>query len=86
VIELFGEKKSEDPPFRLHESARPFARLKADISGIPTRQLPYQQGADGRLYYVLKFQVEVVYESASTKYALNYEGEFRCMLWLVHFG
>lgn len=50
------------------------ARLKADMSYIPASELTQRMGKDGKMYYVVYYEIEMTYSSASTKYALVYKG------------
>ena len=49
-------------------------KVTADFSRIPTHNLPISIGRGGQLYYDLKYQIEITYYSAYTKYELIYNG------------
>ena len=50
------------------------ARLKADLSCIPQSELMQRVGRDGKMYYVVYYEIEMTYLSAHTRYALVYKG------------
>ncbi|CAF9916781.1 MAG: hypothetical protein HETSPECPRED_003008 [Heterodermia speciosa] len=50
-------------------------RVTADLRRIPTHNFPTTFGKDGLLYYDLKFEIEITYYSAYTKYELIYDGK-----------
>ena len=49
------------------------ARLTADLSCIPTSELVQKLGKDGKMYYVIYYEIEMTYYSAQTKYCLVYK-------------
>ena len=55
-------------------AVRHLARLKADLSCIPQSELMQRVGRDGKMYYVVYYEIEMTYLSACTRYALVYKG------------
>ena len=49
--------------------------LTADLTQIPIAALPKVMGADGCLYYKVKFKIEVTCYSAYTTYELIHDGK-----------
>lgn len=50
------------------------ARVRGNLSRVPMQNFPKVIGADGEFYYEIKFEVEVTYYSAYTKYELIHGG------------
>ena len=48
--------------------------VHADLGRIPTNLLPKKTAKDGKLYWVLRFALEITYLSAFTKYELIHNG------------
>jgi hypothetical protein len=55
-------------------TTRDLVEITADLSRIPAYRYPQERGADGCLYYVAAFAIEVTYYSAYTKYELIHDG------------
>ena len=49
-------------------------KLRADLSRIPQHIVPKVRGADGHVYFMLNFEIEVTLYSAYTKYELVHNG------------
>ena len=49
--------------------------VKADLSQIPLAAFPKVRVADGCLYYIVEFKLEITFYSAYTKYELIYNGK-----------
>ncbi|KAL9101421.1 MAG: hypothetical protein Q9163_003313 [Psora crenata] len=62
------------PIYKESGDVRHLARLKADLSCIPVSDLMQRVGKDGKMYYVVYYEIEMTYYSAHTKYALVYKG------------
>jgi hypothetical protein len=52
--------------------AKLLVTLCADLSSIPTIQMPKRPGDDGQLYFVCDFEIRVIFHSAHTTYSLWY--------------
>ena len=50
-------------------------QVTADFGRIPLRNIPTVRGKDGLLYYFLRYEIEITYYSAYTKYELIYDGK-----------
>ena len=48
-------------------------KLVADLSCIPVSELMQKLGKDGKMYYVVIYEIEMTYYSAQTKYCLVYK-------------
>lgn len=48
--------------------------VSADLSRIPLHKIPKKSGADGKVYYVIHFAVEISYYSGYTTYELIHDG------------
>ena len=48
--------------------------MKTDLSAIPRHRLGREKGSDGKMYYVVRYEIEITYYSAFTKYELIYDG------------
>lgn len=44
--------------------------LEGNLSRIPASRIPTKKGADGMMYYILEFDIQVTYYSAYTTYEL----------------
>lgn len=55
-------------------------KLKANLLDIPETDFERQPGADGREYYVMKFDIEVTYYSAATEYVLVFQKKRYCKM------
>ena len=62
------------PIYKDGGDVRNLARLKADLSCIPTGELMQRCGKDGKMYFVVYYEIEMTYFSACTKYALVHKG------------
>ncbi|KAL8819859.1 MAG: hypothetical protein Q9191_007642 [Dirinaria sp. TL-2023a] len=62
------------PIYKDGTNVKHLARLTADLSCIPSGELTKKMGKDGRWYYVVYYDIEMTYYSASTKYAMVYKG------------
>ena len=62
------------PIYKEPGNVKHLARLTADLSCIPAGELTRNMGKDGKWYYVVYYDIEMTYYSASTKYALVYKG------------
>ncbi|KAL9130078.1 MAG: hypothetical protein Q9217_001637 [Psora testacea] len=62
------------PIYKDGGDVRHLARLRADLSCIPVGELMQRKGRDGKMYYVVYYDIEMTYYSAHTKYALVYKG------------
>ena len=74
-ILVFADPDDKGPPvYKDGGEVRHLARLKADLSCIPVGELMQKAGMDGKRYFVVYYEIEMVYYSAVTKYALVYKG------------
>jgi len=48
--------------------------LTADLRTIPESQLKQEPGANKQMYYMMKFDIEMICYSAATSYILIYDG------------
>ncbi|KAI4105669.1 MAG: hypothetical protein LQ345_007215 [Seirophora villosa] len=48
--------------------------VSADLSRIPLHNIPKKSGADGKVYYVIEYAVEISYYSGYTTYELIHDG------------
>ena len=55
------------------EGIRPIATLTVDLNKIPKKNIPQQEGLDGRMYNVITFIILVTTGSLSTKYELLHQ-------------
>jgi hypothetical protein len=51
------------------------ATLPADLSSIPLAQLDKRLGADGKEYYVIRYEIRGVFYSAHIEYSLWYNDQ-----------
>ena len=49
------------------------ATIPADLSRIPTYKFPTETGTDGKVWYVIDYEIRITYLSAYTKYELFYK-------------
>jgi hypothetical protein len=49
--------------------------LTADLSSIPTSELPIKKGADRKKYYHIEYDIRVNFESAHMKYSLWFKNK-----------
>ncbi|MCJ1476628.1 hypothetical protein MMC13_005296 [Lambiella insularis] len=59
-------------PFYEDDIVKKLVVVTADLSVIPSTSLRKCIGKDGLRYYDLKYEIEITYYSASTKYELIY--------------
>jgi hypothetical protein len=60
-------------PEQCNDNVVELVKLTASLTSI-TEPWPQKMGADGEMYYIVDGHLEVVYESASTKYTFIYKG------------
>ena len=60
-------------PEQSNDNVVELVRLTASLTSI-TEPWPQQKGKDDKMYYIVKGQLEVAYESASTKYTFIHKG------------
>ncbi|KAK8111609.1 Hsp70-like protein, partial [Apiospora kogelbergensis] len=65
-----SDNTSTEAPLARNDNVKILCHVVADLSLIPTEQLPVQRGRDGFDYYVLSCEIEAVYRSATTEYTL----------------
>ncbi|KAI1618641.1 hypothetical protein EDD36DRAFT_37652 [Exophiala viscosa] len=75
TIELYaftprGDERSPEYPC---DAVKRLVTLRADLSAIAATQIPREMGNDGKLYYVLDFQIKVAFFSAHMEYSLWYK-------------
>ena len=49
-------------------------KVTADLSRIPARRIPQEEGADGEMWYKAAYHIQITYYSAYTTYELIYGG------------
>jgi hypothetical protein len=49
-------------------------KVNADLSRIPANHIPQKKGADGKMWYVVTYDIQVTYYSAYTSYELIHGG------------
>ncbi|KAI1427735.1 hypothetical protein F5Y12DRAFT_792035 [Xylaria sp. FL1777] len=69
-LTIYADETSSTAPIERSDSVKLLCRLNADMRSIPDDQLDQRLGVDGRMYYCLEFEIEAIYQSASTKYTL----------------
>ncbi|KAM7213914.1 chaperone protein DnaK [Rhypophila decipiens] len=72
---VYCDRTPRKAPMEKDNDVERLCRLNADLSHIPEHLLEKRQGADGRIYYKVRCQIESVYLSASTQYTLIYDGQ-----------
>ncbi|KAI1121719.1 hypothetical protein F5Y10DRAFT_271794 [Nemania abortiva] len=73
-LTIYADEESSVAPIARTEAVKALCHLTADLGAIPDNQLDQRQGSDGRMYYHLQFDLELVYHSASTQYTLIHKG------------
>ena len=73
-ILMYEDPDDEGAPiYKDGTNVKHLARLNADLSCIPTGELTQKVGKDGKVYFVIYYEIEMTYYSAQTKYALVYK-------------
>ena len=75
-ILMFADPDDKGAPVYKHGGGgdvKHLARLTADLSCIPVSELVQRVGKDGKLYYVIHYEIEMTFFSAQTKYCLVYK-------------
>ena len=73
-ILMFADPDDKGPPiYKDGGDVKHLARLTADLSCIPVSELVQKLGKDGKMYYVIYYEIEMTYFSAQTKYCLVYK-------------
>ncbi len=71
---MFADPEDKGAPiYKDGGDVRQLARLTADLSCIPVGELVQKLGKDGKMYYVIYYEIEMTYYSAQTKYSLVYK-------------
>jgi hypothetical protein len=73
VTNFVCDSTSPTAPEQRNENVVGLVRLAASLTGI-TEPWPQQKGKDDKMYYIVSGQLEVVYESALTKYTFIHKG------------
>jgi hypothetical protein len=72
-MDFVCDSVSTAAPEQSNDNVVVLVRLTASLTGI-TEPWPQQKGKDDKMYYIVKGQLEAVYESASTKYTFLHKG------------
>lgn len=73
-ILMFADPEDKGAPiYKDDGNVKHLARLTADLSCIPVSELVQKLGKDGKMYYVIYYEIEMTYYSAQTKYCLVYK-------------
>lgn len=73
-ILMFADPQDKGAPiYKDDGDVKHLARLTADLSCIPVSELVQKLGKDGKMYYVIYYEIEMTYYSAQTKYCLVYK-------------
>ena len=73
-ILMFADPEGKGAPiYKDGGEVKHLARLTADLSCIPVSELLQKLGKDGKMYYVIYYEIEMTYYSAQTKYCLVYK-------------
>ena len=73
-ILMFADPEDNGAPiYKDGGDVKNLARLTADLSCIPVSELGQKIGKDGKMYYVIYYEIEMTYYSAQTKYCLVYK-------------
>ncbi|KAI6080351.1 hypothetical protein F4821DRAFT_273888 [Hypoxylon rubiginosum] len=72
---VYADQSSDVAPLARNDNVQVLCRVTADLRNIPEAQMERKMGVDGIMYYDLHVQLEAVYRSASTEYALIYKGQ-----------
>lgn len=76
-VEIFCDSVTETAPIHFNSNVKCFAKLEADLSQIPRREMRklVQRQPDGYYWFMLSGAVEATFGSASMKYVLVLEGK-----------
>jgi hypothetical protein len=55
--------------------AKELVTLTADLSPLPTDQMPQGKGADGQMYFICRYEIRTKFHSAHTTYSLWYDNK-----------
>lgn len=73
-ILMFADPEDKGAPiYKDGGDVKHLARLTADLSCILVSELVQRLGKDGKMYYVIYYEIEMTYYSAQTKYCLVYK-------------
>lgn len=59
VVLVISSDTSSAAPLAMTDNVRVLCMVEADLSAIPTDQIPQRIGADGLMYYVVDCEVEI---------------------------
>ena len=59
-LSILADETEREAPLTKDDDVRKLCKLDAGFGKIPTRELPTRTGADGKLYYWLDFEIEIV--------------------------
>lgn len=59
---IYSDETSETAPLARNDNVKALCAAEADISHIPVEQIPTSEGADGLMYYVVSFHIEIACE------------------------
>ncbi|ERF69695.1 hypothetical protein EPUS_03687 [Endocarpon pusillum Z07020] len=66
---------NRNPPLHVDQGAKLLVTLTANLSSIPTKEMPKHTGADGQTYFHCSFEIRVTFHSAHTTYSLWYNNK-----------
>ncbi|KAL9099462.1 MAG: hypothetical protein Q9163_005040 [Psora crenata] len=71
-IHVCKDPENRGAPMYKNSEVSHLVDVKADLKRIPTHKIPVERGHDGRLYYVVRYQIQITHYSANTTYELIY--------------
>jgi hypothetical protein len=72
---LYCDRTGRAPVLYRDHKVKELVRLKADISTIAQSSFRKEKGKDGKMYYCFHYSIEVIYQSAYTRYTLIHKGK-----------
>ena len=75
TLPIYCDRSDRSSVVYRDEKVEQLVRLKVKIGDLPKDAFDIDCGNDDKMYYVIRYCVEVTYQSASTKYELVHKGE-----------
>ncbi|XXH01548.1 hypothetical protein Hte_007908 [Hypoxylon texense] len=72
---VYADQSSDVAPLARNDDLQVLCRVTANLDHIPDSRLEKKLGADGVMYYVVRAQIEAVFQSALTEYTLIHNGQ-----------
>ncbi|KAI1210146.1 uncharacterized protein F4807DRAFT_459977 [Annulohypoxylon truncatum] len=73
---IYSDQVSSVAPLSKDKNVKLLCRVTANLHHIPENELEKTLGVDEMMYYQLEYQIESIYQSASTEYTLIYKGKY----------